>query len=98
VPGVGNFDPHGYVRLYRAAREQDWDTARAEQTRLRRLFRLIHVGGTRMGRYSSAIGAFKEALVARGVIAGATTSLPMVALNDAEREAVRRHLDEAGLL
>lgn len=98
VPGVGNVDPHGYLRLYRAAREQDWDTARAEQLRLRRLFRLIEVGGTRMGRYSSAIGAFKEALVARGVIAGATTSRPMVPLDDAEREAVRRHLDGAGLL
>lgn len=98
VPGIGNVDPHGYLRLYDAARRADWDAARAEQLRLRRLFRLILVGGTRMGRYSSAIGAFKEALVARGVITGATTSRPMIPLNDAERDAVRRHLDEAGLL
>lgn len=98
VPGIGNIDPHGYLRLYDAASRADWDTARAEQSRLRRLFRLIHVGGTRMGRYSSAIGAFKEGLLARGVIAGATTSEPMIPLNDAERAAVRRHLDEAGLL
>jgi 4-hydroxy-tetrahydrodipicolinate synthase len=98
VPGIGNVDPHGYLRLYQAAAKQDWDTARAEQLRLRRLFGLIRVGGTRLGRYSSAIGAFKEALVARGVIAGATTSLPMVPLNEAERHDVRRHLDEAGLL
>lgn len=98
VPGIGNVDPHGYLRLYEAARRQDWDTARAEQTRLGRLFELIRVGGPRMGRYSSAIGAFKEGLVARGVITSATTSLPMVPLDDAEREAVRRHLAEAGLL
>lgn len=98
VPGIGNVDPHGYLRLYDAARRQDWETARTEQSRLRRLFELIGVGGRRMGRYSSAIGAFKEGLVARGVITSATTSLPMVPLDDAEREAVRRHLAEAGLL
>ena len=98
VPGIGNVDPHGYLRLYEAARRADWDTARTEQARLRRLFRLIHVGDPRMGRYSSAIGAFKEGLVARGVIAGATTSEPMIPLNDTERAAVRQHLEDAGLL
>lgn len=98
VPGIGNVDPHGYLRLYAAARRADWAAAKAEQLRLRRLFRLIHVGDPRMGRYSSAIGAFKEGLVARGVIAHATTSEPMIPLNDAERASVRRHLDEAGLL
>jgi 4-hydroxy-tetrahydrodipicolinate synthase len=98
VPGIANVDPHGYVRLYDAARREDWDAARAEQLRLRRLFEVIHVGGTRMGRYSSAIGAFKEGLACRGVIADATTSTPMIPLDDAERAAVRRHLDEAGLL
>lgn len=98
VPGIGNVDPHGYIRLFEAARKEDWDTARAEQKRLRRLFQLIFVGDGRMGRYSSAIGAFKEALYARGVIASATTSLPMIRLDDTERAAVHKHLDEAGLL
>ncbi|GAB3880295.1 hypothetical protein GCM10029964_034400 [Kibdelosporangium lantanae] len=50
-----------------------------------------------MGRYSSAIGAFKESLVARGVIDHATTSLPMIPLNDEERAAVRAYLTGAGL-
>lgn len=98
VPGLGNVDPAGYVRLYEAARRGDWDAAKAEQTRLRALFRIIHVGDGRMGRYSSAIGAFKESLVARGVIGGGTTSTPMIPLNDTERAAVRSHLAEAGLL
>jgi 4-hydroxy-tetrahydrodipicolinate synthase len=98
VPGVGNFDPHGYVRLYDAARRGDWAAAKTEQARLRKLFELIYVGDGRMGRYSSAIGAFKESLVARGVITGATTSEPMIPLNDTERTAVRRHLEQAGLL
>jgi 4-hydroxy-tetrahydrodipicolinate synthase len=98
VPGLGNVDPHGYVRLYEAARRGDWDAAKTEQTRLRTLFALIHVGDGRMGRYSSAIGAFKEGLVARGVITGGTTSVPMIPLNETERAAVRSHLVQAGLL
>ena len=98
VPGLGNVDPHGYVRLYEAARRGDWDAAKAEQVRLRKLFSLIYVGDGRMGRYSSAIGAFKEGLVARGVITGGTTSVPMIPLNETERAAVRSHLVQAGLL
>lgn len=98
VPGIANVDPHGYLRLYAAARRGDWSAARAEQLRLRDLFQLIYVGDGRMGRYSSAIGAFKEGLVARGVIAGGTTSVPMIPLNDTERASVRKRLVEAGLL
>nr|WP_027941987.1 dihydrodipicolinate synthase family protein [Amycolatopsis taiwanensis] len=98
VPGIGNVDPHGFLRLYQAAKRGDWAAARAEQTRLRKLFEVIHVGDGRMGRYSSAIGAFKEGLVARGVITGGTTSLPMIPLNDTERAAVRQRLVAAELL
>jgi 4-hydroxy-tetrahydrodipicolinate synthase len=98
VPGIGNVDPHGYLRLYEAARRGDWAAAKTEQARLRKLFEIIYVGDGRMGRYSSAMGAFKEGLVARGVITGGTTSAPMIPLNDTERAAVRRHLAEAGLL
>lgn len=98
VPGIGNVDPHGYLRLYDAAKRGDWATAKTEQLRLRKLFEVIHVGDGRMGRYSSAIGAFKEGLVARGVITGGTTSEPMIPLNDTERAAVRNHLAQAGLL
>lgn len=99
VPGIGNVDPHGYLRLYDAAKRGDWAAAKAEQLRLRTLFEIIHVGDARgMGRYSSAIGAFKEGLVARGVIAGGTTSAPMIPLNDTERAAVRQRLAETGLL
>ncbi len=99
VPGLGNVDPHGYVRLYSHAVAGDWAAATAEQRRLTRLFSLIDVGSdARMGRYSSAIGAFKASLVHRGVIAGGTTSLPMVPLNEAERAVVRTFLAEAGLV
>nr|WP_092883659.1 dihydrodipicolinate synthase family protein [Actinopolymorpha cephalotaxi] len=98
VPGLGNVDPHGYVRLYDAARRGDWAAATAEQERLRALFGMIDAGDpARMGRYSAAIGAFKAALVHRGVIASGTTSRPMIGLNDTENAAVLGHLERAGL-
>ncbi len=34
VPGLGNVDPAGYIRLYDAARRGDWAAARREQERL----------------------------------------------------------------
>jgi 4-hydroxy-tetrahydrodipicolinate synthase len=95
VPGLGNVDPHGYLRLYEAARRGDWTAAATEQRRLRALFAIVDAGAPhRMGRYSSAIGAFKEALAARGVIADATTSLPMIPLDPAERATIRAALLE----
>ncbi|HZC27582.1 MAG TPA: dihydrodipicolinate synthase family protein, partial [Actinopolymorphaceae bacterium] len=74
VPGLGNVDPAGFVRLYDAARRNDWPAAVAEQERLRRLFAMIRVGDQRrMGFYSSAVGAFKAALVHRGILTHPTT-------------------------
>ncbi|MGH3740990.1 MAG: dihydrodipicolinate synthase family protein, partial [Micromonosporaceae bacterium] len=99
VPGLGNVDPYGYLRLYQAAQAGDWDGAAHEQERLRRLFGIIRVGDPRrMGRYSSAIGAFKEALAAQGVIRHATTSTPMIPLDGAERGHVREQLVDAGIV
>jgi 4-hydroxy-tetrahydrodipicolinate synthase len=98
VPGLGNVDPHGYVRLYRAAASGDWDTARAEQERLCRLFQLVHVGGRHMGRSSSALGAFKAALFLRGVIDHPTTALPQIPLDDDDIARVKDHLAEAALI
>lgn len=99
IPGLGNVDPHGYARLYRLCRQEDWRAARTEQERLLRLFALVDAGHpTRMGRGSSALGAFKAALQLRGVIASAVTAPPQIPLDDAEITVVRRHLENAGLL
>jgi 4-hydroxy-tetrahydrodipicolinate synthase len=99
VPGLGNVDPEAYVRLYRACRRGDWMSARTEQERLVRLMRLVNAApGDRMGRGSSALGAFKAALALRGVIECAVTAPPQIPLNDEEVAFVRRHLVEAGLL
>jgi 4-hydroxy-tetrahydrodipicolinate synthase len=101
VPGLGNVDPAGYVRLYEAARAGDWEGARREQERLCRLFSIVSYGNDqhspRMGIGSSAMGGFKTALRERGVIATNVIGRPQIALNDAEVARVRRALMEAGL-
>ncbi|MCF3964791.1 dihydrodipicolinate synthase family protein [Streptomyces fuscigenes] len=98
VPGLGNVDPHGYVALYEAARRGDTKEAARQQERLRALFGMVRVGDTtRIGGYASAIGAFKEALRQRGVIAHAATPQPMGPLSAGERHAVGTHLGAAGL-
>ncbi|WP_329237239.1 dihydrodipicolinate synthase family protein [Actinoallomurus sp. NBC_01490] len=98
VPGLGNVDPHGYVRLYQAASRGDWEAARAEQERLFRLFPLVHVGGPHMGRSSSALGAFKAALFLRGVIDHPTTALPQIPLDADDIARVKDFLSEAALI
>jgi 4-hydroxy-tetrahydrodipicolinate synthase len=98
VPGLGNVDPHGYVRLFRAASAGDWAVARAEQERLFRLFGLVNAGGPHMGRGSSALGAFKAALHLRGVIDHPTTALPQIPLDADEIAVVGKYLAEAALV
>ncbi len=99
VPGLGNVDPAGYVRLFNVARAGDWAAARQEQERLYRLFSIVFAGTTgRMGFGSSAMGGFKTALMLRGVIATNVVGRPMTRFNDAEVDRVRAALVTAGLL
>ncbi|GAA4289366.1 4-hydroxy-tetrahydrodipicolinate synthase [Actinomadura luteofluorescens] len=99
VPGLGNVDPKGYVRLYRHCRAGRWAEARAEQERLLRLFGIVDAGApARMGRGSSALGSFKAALHLRGIIDCPITAPPQIPLDAAETERVRRGLAAAGLL
>ncbi|MEW2167777.1 dihydrodipicolinate synthase family protein [Streptomyces sp. NPDC007084] len=99
VPGLGNVDPAGYVRLYELCAAGDTEGARAEQERLCELFGLVDVGDpARMGGSSSALGAFKAALFLRGVIACPATAEPQVPLSEAEVERVGKYLAGAGLL
>ncbi|MFJ9408376.1 dihydrodipicolinate synthase family protein [Streptomyces sp. NPDC101393] len=98
VPGIGNVDPAGYVRLYEAARAGDWERAAAEQERLVALFSMVDVGSEAdMGRSSSALGSFKAALALLGVIERGTTAFPQVRLDEEAVAEVGRRLTAAGL-
>lgn len=99
VPGIGNVDPAGYARIYKSVLDGDFAGAKAEQERLFDMFGLVDVGGPdRMGRASSALGAFKAALEQLGIIADGRTAPPYIALSDAEKSAITPFLVRAGLL
>ncbi|MFW0155584.1 dihydrodipicolinate synthase family protein [Rothia sp. P6271] len=98
VPGLGNVDPAGYVRLYEAARAGDWAQAKAEQDRLAQLFTIVNVTTPSVSGGAAGLGAFKTALELMGVISSRRMSTPMESLNDTEAERIRGILGEAGLL
>ncbi|MFB7916380.1 dihydrodipicolinate synthase family protein [Streptomyces sp. NPDC056061] len=98
VPGIGNVDPAGYVRLYDAARAGDWALAAHEQERLVELFGMVDVGPEAdMGRSSSALGSFKAALRLLGVIECGDTARPQIPLGAESVDEVGRRLRAAGL-
>jgi 4-hydroxy-tetrahydrodipicolinate synthase len=98
VPGLGNVDPAGYVRMFDAAAAGDHGTARQEQDRLFRLFEIIAVADRgRMGASSAALGAFKAALFVLGVIDCPLTAYPSIPLSDGEIAGVRALVERAGL-
>ncbi|MGC4941003.1 dihydrodipicolinate synthase family protein [Kribbella sp. DT2] len=98
VPGLGNVDPTGYVRIFDAIAAGDLAAARAEQDRLFRLFEIVEVADrSRMGNSSGALGAFKAGLFLLGVIATPLTAYPSIPLDEAEIAAVGGLLERAGL-
>jgi 4-hydroxy-tetrahydrodipicolinate synthase len=99
VPGLGNVDPAGYVKIYDALQAGDLAAAKTEQERLFRLFSIVYAGTPgRMGFTASALGAFKSALMLRGIIATNIPGRPLTTLNDDEVARVREGLVAAGLL
>ena len=96
VPGLGNVDPAGYVRMDRAAREGDWETVRAEQDRLAALFEMVFVPADRVGP-AAGIGAFKTALRHLGVIDTNVMAPPMVPLGDDHAGRIAELCAAAGL-
>lgn len=99
VPGLGNVDPAGYVRLYDAARAGDWTAVAAEQDRLARLFQITAAPTPgRVSPGSAGLGAFKTALRLMGVIASNRMTEPMLALDEVETGRVREVISAEGLL
>jgi 4-hydroxy-tetrahydrodipicolinate synthase len=96
VPGLGNVDPAGYVRLWSLAREGDWSAAAAEQARLERLFQIVDVAKDRSGD-AGGIGVFKLALAILGIIDSPAMPAPMQTLGGPETAAVARILADVGL-
>lgn len=98
VPGLGNVDAAGYVRLYDLCAAKDWETARTEQERLIHLFDIIKVPPTgEYGVSAAAHGAFKVALWLQGLIDHPDTAYPHTPLMSEHYEAIASILEQSGL-
>ncbi|MGJ6980248.1 dihydrodipicolinate synthase family protein [Aestuariimicrobium soli] len=97
VPGLGNVDPAGYVRLHRAAAAGDWESARLEQDRLAALFEIVFEPSDKVGP-AAGVGAFKTALRELGVLSTNVMSAPMAAIEGPAVGRIRERLVTAGLL
>lgn len=96
VPGLGNVDPAGFVRMDRAAGVGDWTTVRTEQDRLAALFEIVFQPVGKIGP-AAGVGAFKTALWLMGIIDTNAVSTPMSALQDADIGRIRAVLTEIGV-
>lgn len=98
VPGLGNVDPHAYVRLYDAARKGDWAAARKEQDRLCTLFEIVRQGTPRTSAGAAGVGGFKTAMRRLGIIDTNVMARPQRTLNDDEAARVDAVLKSVGLI
>ncbi|MFE5338458.1 dihydrodipicolinate synthase family protein [Isoptericola sp. NPDC056573] len=97
VPGLGNVDAAGYVRLWDLARAGQWDDARAEQDRLAALFEIVFQAQGRSADVSG-VGAFKIAACQQGLIDTEVMSFPLGSLGDEVARQVGSITRAAGLL
>lgn len=99
VPGVGNVVPRDYANLYAAAKRGDWaEAGRIQEKVYAFFFQLIKQGTAHMSGSASALGGFKSALKALGVIAHTTMYAPMSSFSDAEEAKVKAVMQEFGYL
>ena len=96
VPGLGNVDPEGYVRQWKAAQAKDWEAVRLEQDRLADLMTIVQVASVQ--GFGAGIGAFKTALQLLGVFETNEMPRPVAPLSGGNVEHVRGVLQKVGLL
>lgn len=97
VPGLGNIDPAGYVRMWDAYQAGDWEQVRTEQDRLAQLMEITAVVRSAVG-FGAGVGAFKTALQLLGIIATNTMPEPVATLQGTDVEAIAKVLRRCGLL
>lgn len=96
VPGLGNVDPHGYVRMWNEFQAGNWEAVRKEQDRLADLMRIVQVQGVQ--GFGAGIGAFKTALQLLGVFETNEMPRPVLPLAGENVEWVKTILRKTGLL
>lgn len=97
VPGLGNVDPAGYVRMHAAAQAGDWELVRREQDRLTQLFEIVFQPTDKVGP-AAGVGSFKTALRELGIFSTNTMARPMSPLRGEAVDRIRAILEQTGLL
>ena len=97
VPGLGNVDPDGYVRMWKAAEAGDWATVKFEQDKLNGLSHIFDCTDGVQGS-GAGVGAFKTALMLMGIFESNQMLRPVKALEGKNVEAIREVLAASGLL
>ena len=97
VPGLANVEPEGYVRQWKAAQAGDWATVKAEQDRLNEISHIWDVTSGVQG-YAGGVGAFKTAMNLMGIFDSPTMPRPVKAMTGENVEAIRKVLQDNGLL
>lgn len=97
VPGLGNVDPAGYVRMHRAAQAGDWEQVRREQDRLAQLFEIVFQPTDKVGP-AAGVGAFKTALRELGIFSTNTMARPMSPIDGEAVGRIREILEQTDLL
>ncbi|MBQ6521734.1 MAG: dihydrodipicolinate synthase family protein, partial [Atopobiaceae bacterium] len=97
VPGLANVEPKGYVRMWKAAQVGDWTTVKAEQDRLNEISHILDVTKGLVG-YAGGVGAFKTALWLMGIFDSNTMPRPVKAMEGENVEAIKKVLEDNGLL
>ena len=97
VPGLANVDPYGYVRMWQAYQAGDWARVKAEQDRLNDLSHIFDVTSGVSG-YAGGVGAFKCALHLMGIFDSPQMPRPVHSLKGENVEAIRRVLEDCGML
>ncbi len=93
VPGLGNVDPDGYVRLWNAAQAGDWSAVLEEQERLAGLFEIVFCGAD-WSPDAAGVGAFKAALHYLGEFSTGLMAAPVKPLSAAVVAEIAAITDE----
>lgn len=97
VPGLANVIPEPYVKQWDAYQAGDWERVREIQNQINEVSHIFDVTTGVVG-YAGGVGAFKTALNLMGIFDHDTMPRPVRTLKGENREAIKKVLEENGLL
>ena len=97
MPGLANVIPEPYVKQWDAYQAGDWERVREIQNQINEVSQIFDVTPGVVG-YAGGVGSFKTALNLMGIFDHDTMPRPVRTLKGENREAIKKVLEENGLL